>query len=113
MNDTKKMIVVINKKMDHFIFFPTGIPSPLTDKEVIPPSFMKMTRRELPSGDAVIELAVYTDSLFTAMFPSKDVSKRIELMALKYNGVMKRKKENKNSLERNNEWTDLYRKMDG
>ena len=35
-----------------------------------------------------IELGVYTDSSFTAQFPSTDVSKRVELMILKYNGVI-------------------------
>lgn len=44
-------------------------------------------KRTTPHRMVMVELAVYTDSLFTKLIPSKDMAKRIELMILKYNGV--------------------------
>lgn len=59
---------------------------PSTNDKVEPP--LRTTRRGLTTEEVVIELGVYTDSSFTAQFPSTDVSKRLELMILKYNGVI-------------------------
>lgn len=59
---------------------------PSTNDKVEPP--LRTTRRGLTTEEVVIELGVYTDSSFTAQFPSTDVSKRVELMILKYNGVI-------------------------
>lgn len=59
---------------------------PSTNDEVEPP--LRTTKRELTTKDVAVELGVYTDSSFTAQFPSTDVSKRVELMILKYNGVI-------------------------
>lgn len=58
---------------------------PSTHDEVEPP--LRTTKRELTTKDVAVELGVYTDSSFTAQFPSTDVSKRVELMILKYNGA--------------------------
>lgn len=44
-------------------------------------------KRTTPHKMVMVELAVYTDSLFTKLIPAKDMAKRIELMILKYNGV--------------------------
>lgn len=44
-------------------------------------------KRTTPHRMVMVELAVYTDSLFTKLIPAKDMAKRIELMILKYNGV--------------------------
>ncbi|KAK3093898.1 hypothetical protein FSP39_021596 [Pinctada imbricata] len=44
-------------------------------------------KRSVPSKDLTIELAVYTDSEFTKLFPTRNIWKRLELMTAKYNGV--------------------------
>lgn len=41
----------------------------------------------IPSTTFTIELAVYTDAAFTAIFSYTDVTRRIAAMATKYNGV--------------------------
>lgn len=50
-------------------------------------SLSSHTKRTEPHRPVTVELALYTDSLFTKRLPSKDPSKRIELMIVKYNGV--------------------------
>uniref|UniRef100_A0A8W8IXW3 ADAMTS cysteine-rich domain-containing protein n=1 Tax=Magallana gigas TaxID=29159 RepID=A0A8W8IXW3_MAGGI len=56
-----------------------------TNDEIEPPC--RTTKRELTTKDVAIKLGVYTDSSFTAQFPSTGVSKRVELMHFKYQGV--------------------------
>lgn len=58
---------------------------PSKNDEEDPP--LRTTKRELTTKVVAIELGVYTDSSFTAQFPSTDVSIRVELMILKYNGI--------------------------
>ncbi|KAK3084081.1 hypothetical protein FSP39_007830, partial [Pinctada imbricata] len=44
-------------------------------------------KRQSNSKDVTIEMAVYTDAAFTAVFPSEDIQQRIALIIMKYNGV--------------------------
>ena len=44
-------------------------------------------KRAVQAGDIVVELAVFTDEAYTAVFPYSDVAKMIEMMGVKYNGV--------------------------
>lgn len=59
---------------------------PSTNDEVESP--LRTTKRELTTKDVAVELGVYTDSSFTAQFLSTGVPKRVELINLKYQGVI-------------------------